>query len=396
MGFPHRRAAIVGVYTTEMAKAIDRSSFSLQLEAIQGALADAGLTVKDVDGLCTAVFSDHLNPDPGNTTTAHQFWAEQLGGRPLSLVVHGGGSAHLPKAAAAVSAGLADVVVYFYGKGSKQAGVPWAMPPTDKAPRVPEWSYLQAGLSMNSWYALWARRYMHDFGATSADLAEVAVFTRHHATLNPDSLMGSRGDITVEDVLTSRPIAEPLHLLDCAPVNDGAFAVVVASEDIARNCRHKPIWVLGAGEAYHTDFYASVHEPWFPEDGQSVRAAARRAFGMAGVTRDDIDVAGLYDCYTITTLRNLEEMGFCKLGEAAAFVKEGNCSIGGSLPTNTDGGLLSNSHTGDPAGMPTIEVVRQLRGGCGERQVDGAEVGVSLAQGWAVHGVGSVLVLGKD
>lgn len=396
MGFPHRRAAIVGVYTTEQAKSMQRSSFSLQLEAIRGALTDAGLTINDVDGLCTAVFSDHLNPEPDNTTKAHQFWAEQLGGRPLSLVVHGGGSAHLPKAAAAISAGLADVVVYFYGLGSKQDGVPWTLPTTEHAPRVSEWGFQQHGLSTNSWYALWAQRYMHDFGATAADLAEVAVFTRHHATLNPESVMGSRGDITVDDVLNSRLICNPLHLLDCAIVNDGGFAVVVATEEVARNCRREPIWILGAAESYYTDFYASIHDPWFPPEGRSVKAAADRAFGMAGVTRDDIDVAGLYDCYTITALRNLEEMGFCKLGEAAAFVKDSHCRVGGTLPTNTDGGLLSNSHSGDPAGMPTIEVVRQLRGDCGDRQVEGAEVAVSLAQGWAVHGLASVLVLGKD
>jgi acetyl-CoA acetyltransferase len=237
---------------------------------------------------------------------------------------------------------------------------------------------------------------MHEFGVTSADLAEVAVFTRHHATLNPDSVMGRKGDITVDDVLNSRFICEPLHLLDCSIDNDGGYAVVIASAEVARSCRHEPVWVLGGAEAYYTDFYQTINDPWFPSEGKSVRKATDRAFGLAGVSRQDVDVAGLYDCFTVTTIRDLEEMGFCKLGEGADFVKEGHCRLGGSLPTNTDGGLLSNSHAGDPSGMHTIEVVRQLRGQCGQRQVPDAKIGVSLQQGWAVHGMASVLVMGTE
>jgi acetyl-CoA acetyltransferase len=171
---------------------------------------------------------------------------------------------------------------------------------------------------------------------------------------------------------------------------------VLASADVAKDCRRKPVWVLGAAESYFTDFYVSVNEPWFPEDGKAVRSAANQAFDMAGIGRDEIDVANLYDCFTITLLRDLEEMGFCGLGEAAAFVKEGHCRLDGKLPTNTDGGLLSNSHCGEPAGLPTIEIVRQLRNECGERQVSNAKLGVSLSQGYAVHGVAGVLVLGAD
>src|SRR5205823_4228909 len=162
-------------------------------------------------------------------------------------------------------------------------------------------------------YAMWARRYMHEFSVTHADLAEVAVFTRYHATLNPDSVMGRKGEITVEDVLASRYVCEPLHLLDCSIDNDGGYAVVIASAERARDCRQKPVWILG-----------------------------------------------------------------------------------GSMPANTDGGLLSNSHCGDPSGMHTIEVVRQLRGECGARQVPGARIGVSLQQGWAVHGMASTLVMAAD
>jgi acetyl-CoA acetyltransferase len=191
-------------------------------------------------------------------------------------------------------------------------------------------------------------------------------------------------------------VCEPLHLLDCSIDNDGGYAVVIASAEVARNCRKKPVWVLGGAEAYYTDFYATINDPWFPEEGKAVRKATERAMRLAGIGHEDIDVLGTYDCFTITTIRNLEEMGFCKLGEGAAYVKEGHCRLGGKMPTNTDGGLLSNSHAGDPSGMHTIEVVRQLRGECGARQVPNARIGMSQQQGWAVHGMAGALVMGAD
>ena len=397
MGFPQRQAAIVGIYTTEQAKSLpDRTSFSLQLESIKGALDEAGLTVDDVDGLIPMNFTDHINNQPLSLTMAHQFWAEQLGERPMSLVEQGGGCGPLVKASAAIAAGLADVVVAFTGKAGKPIGPRGTPIETDRAPRVQEWSYTQTGAYMTTWYALWAQRYMHEFGVTSADLAEVAVFTRHHATLNPNSVMGHKGELTVDKVLESRYVCEPMHLFDCSIDNDGGYAIVITSAEVAKNCKTTPVWILGGGESYYTDFYITINDPWFPEEGKAVRKAADIAFGSAGITRDDVDVAGLYDCFTITTIRDLEEMGFCKLGEGAEFVKAGHCTLGGALPTNTDGGLLSHSHNGNPDGFPTIEVVRQLRGECGARQVPDAKVGVSLAQGFAVHGAANVLVMGTD
>jgi acetyl-CoA acetyltransferase len=387
--FPQRQAAIVGVYTTEQAKSLDRSPFSLQLEALKGALDDAGLTPRDVDGVMPMMFSSHV---PG--MSAFQFWAEQLGGRPIRYWDADGASGALARAATAIAAGMCEVVVLFYGKARKLVG-PGGQAVPDRAPRVQDWNYTTAGGFMTSWYALWAQRYMYDFGVTSEDLAEVAVFTRHHATLNPNSVMGSRGDITVEDVINSRFVAEPLHLLDCSPDTDGGYAVVIASAEVARNCRKKPVWVLGGAQAAHTDFYISIDDPWFPQEGRAVRSCTDTAFNLAGISRDEIDVAALYDCFTITLLRDLEEMGFCKLGEGAAYVKEGHCRLDGSMPTNTDGGLL-NTHSGDPSGMMPIEIVRQLRGECGARQVPNARLGVSLQQGFAVHGTASTLIMAAD
>jgi acetyl-CoA acetyltransferase len=170
---------------------------------------------------------------------------------------------------------------------------------------------------------------MHEFNVTNEDLAEVAVFTRYHATLNPDSVMGRKGEITVEDVLASRYVCEPLHLLDCSIDNDGGYAVVIASADRARDCRTKPVWILGGAEAYYTDFYATINDPWFPNQGKAVRKATDRAFGLAGISRDEIDVAGLYDCFTITTVRDLEEMGFCKLGRGPTTSGKATCAWAG-------------------------------------------------------------------
>ena len=385
-----RRAAIVGVYTTEQARFMERTAISLQLEAVRGALADAGLPVGSVDGLIP------LDAAPnGQMTNAHMFWAEQLGERPVTFMDIGLASGGLAKAALAISAGLCNVAVLFWGKAGWQLG-PRGTAVPDHAPRVEEFSWQLAGGYYTTWYALWAQRYLHEFGVTSEDLAQVAVTHRYHATLNPDSVMGRRGPITVQDVLGSRMVADPLHLLDCALDNDGGYAIVIAGEDVARDCRTTPVWVLGGAEATYTDAYTTIDVPWFPEDGKAVRRTADMAFQIAGVSRDDIDVGGLYDCFTVTMLRDLEEMGFCKLGEGADYFNAGHTRLGGSMPCNTDGGLLSGSHCTHPSGMHTIEVVRQLRGECGDRQVPGARVGISLAQGMAVHGQAGTLIMATD
>jgi len=323
------------------------------------------------------------------------WWAEQLGERPLSFLGIGQASGGVAKAATAIAAGLCDVIVLFWSNAGFQVG-PGGTPVPTSAPRVGEWSFDPHGAYMTSWYALWAQRYMHEFGVTSEDMAEVAVTHRYHATLNPASVMGGRGPITVADVVGSRLVCDPLHLLDCAIDNDGGYAMVIAAEDVARDCRKPPVWVLGGAEATYTDAYTTIDVPWFPADGKAVRRTADMAFQIAGVSRDDIDVGGLYDCFTVTMLRDLEEMGFCQLGEGADYFADGHTRLGGSMPCNTDGGLLSNSHCTHPSGMHTIEVVRQLRGECGERQVPDARVGISLAQGMAVHGQAGTLIMARD
>jgi len=390
MTFPQRQAAIVGVYTTEQARFLDRTSMSLQLESIKGALDDAGLTLADVDGIVPFDNSGY-----STAPFATQSWAAQFGGRAMTFAEPGSPTTGIPKAAMAIAAGYADVVVAFWGKAGWKLG-PGGTPVPDVAPRVGEWDFKLFGGGYTHFYAMWAQRYMHEFGATAEDLAQVAVTHRAHATLNPASVMGARGPLTIDDVTGSRMVCSPLHLLDCALDTDGGYGIVIASAEVARNCRKQPVWVLGGAEATHTDFYATIDDPWFPESGQSVRRTAEIAFGHSGVTRDDIDVGGLYDCFTVTMLRDLEELGFCKVGEGADYFREGHTALGGSMPCNTDGGLLSNSHNGMPHGMHTIEVVRQLRGECGARQVSGAKIGLTLAQGASVHGYAGTLIMAAD
>src|SRR5207302_144969 len=180
----------------------------------------------------------------GTARFAEQAWATQFGGRPLTFAEPGSPGTGLAKAALAISSGMCNVAVAFWGKSGFKLG-PGGTPVPDTAPRVPEWHYAIMGGGYAHFYALWAQRYMHEFGVTPEDLAQVAVTHRYHATLNPSSVMGGRGEITVDDVLSSRMICSPLHLLDCALDTDGGYAIVVASAEVARNCRKTPVWILG-------------------------------------------------------------------------------------------------------------------------------------------------------
>src|SRR5256886_4486203 len=222
-----------------------------------------------------------------------------------------------------------------------------------------------------------ARRHMHEFGTTSEQLAEIAVATRTHASLNPLALY--REPMTVKDVLSSPMISSPLHLLDCCVITDGGGAVVVVHPDLARDLRTPPVRLLASAEAIaHT---SAGHRDYL------VSAAAEtgpRAFAEAGVTHDDIDTAMIYDSFTITVLMTLEDLGFCKKGEGGRVVAGGRLQLGGALPINTDGGGLSSNHPGMRGIFLVIEAVKQLRGECGDRQVKDCRVAL-------VHGTGGTL-----
>ena len=386
-------AAIVGIHEHITRYAPDKSELQLQGESIIKALDDAGLTKNDVDGLLTASMSirnsglalaDYLDMNPkmvDNTTV-------------------GGGSFefHLSHALNAIAGGRINCAVITYSTLARSGGVSvgtggvsrFGHPRLDPSPDSFEELY---GLTTVGLYAMIAQRHMKLYGTTSEQLAEVAVAMRKHASMNPEALF--RNLITVEDVVRSRVISSPLHLMDCCVITDGGGAVVVASPEVARNCRHAPVWVLGAGEAV-------AHQGAGKRDLMYIAAKQSQepAFAMAGVTHQDIDMTMIYDSFTITVLETLEDLGFCEKGEGGSFVSDGRIQLGGELPINTDGGGLSSNHPGMRGLFLLLEATRQLR-----HQFEGTPRQVLDCKIALCHGTGGALgsrhsggtvILGRD
>ena len=368
-----RQAAIVGVYMTEQGGLQDRTTGSLYVEAVNGALEDAGLTAHEIDGI--------IGAGPEGTGIVGDF-ADAFGA-PLRFHAQTGvgassSSAGMGIAAMAIAHGYADVVIVPTASGG---AVHPNAPRRGGGPGGSPFEYIW-GTTRASDYALAARRHMHDYGTTSEQLAEVAVAARKHATLNPASVMGSRGEITVEDVVNSRVIADPLHLFDCCLVNNGGGAIVMTSLERARSLRKTPVIMLGWGEGF--TFYDFASAPTLTSFGGTL--SANTAFAQAGVRREDIDVAGVSDHFSIDVIIELEDAGFCEKGEGGPFVEDGALQIGGRLPTNTDGGYLSGSH-GAACGLYTVtELVRQLRGEAGDHQVPNVELAYVHGTGGAFQG----------
>ena len=228
-------------------------------------------------------------------------------------------------------------------------------------------------------YALTAQRHMHEFGTTSEQLAEIAVTMRRHASMNP--LAKFRDPITVEDVLKSRLVSSPLHLLDCCMISDGGGAIVVTSAERARDLRKKPVHIVSAAETcYHTN--AGVRDL----TDAAAKKSGPTALARAGVMHKDINMAMIYDSFTITVLVTLESLGFCKKGEGGSFIQNGRIGLGGELPINTDGGGLSSNHPGMRGIFLVIEATKQLRGECGDRRVKDCQLAFC-------HGTGGTLGL---
>ncbi|MEE8601373.1 acetyl-CoA acetyltransferase [Euzebya tangerina] len=368
-----RDVAIVGVAESELG-ITGASIAELQTQAVTRALAEAGLTPADVDGFAT-------NGAARFSVTA---MAEYLGIQPrwTDSTFAGGASYEIfvGHAATAIATGQAEVVVIAYGSNQRSAssrslgGVVEAHVPDAQfdAPYGP--------LQPISAYALAADRHMYTHGTTRAQLAEVAVAAREWALLNPIAYRHDEGPLTVADVLESRPLSTPLSALDCCLVTDGGGAVVLTSLDRARDLPTTPVQVLGFAET--TTHNAISQAPDLLQTGAAVTGPA--ALAAAGVDLADIDVAQLYDSFTITVLLTLESLGFCGPGEAGAFVEDGRIAPGGGFPLNTSGGGLSYCHPGMFGIFLLIEAVRQLRGEAGARQVGGAELALC-------HGTGGIL-----
>lgn len=366
--FPRGRTAIVGAATFGQGKAPGYEASDLAAIASAMALEDAGLSLADVDGL----FFCH----PTDTMGALSF-AQYLGIRPrVTDNNRTGGSAfqtYVEHAAHLLDAGAIDCALIAYGSNQATATgklVSTVHPMRYEAPYRP--------LNPVTSYALAAARYRHQFGATREQFGQVALAARAWAQLNPEAYR--RDPLTMDDYLGSRMVSDPLSVLDCCLVTDGAAAVVMTRADRARDLRRKPVAVLGAAaETHHREI------GWLED--LTVTAAARsgaRAYDQAGLGPADVDVVQVYDAFTINTLLFLEDLGFCPKGEAGRFVEGGTIAPGGRLAVNTNGGGLSCCHPGMYGLFPIVESVRQLRGECGERQIAGAEVALA-------HGNGGVL-----
>ncbi len=381
----NRCAVLVGAFEHPRRYAPDKTAFQLAAEAATGALADAGLTPADVDGYATS----GVGPI-GILSMCHQ-----LDLRPdwLDSTSIGGSSfvAHVGSAAAAIAAGLCETVLITYaataasdrfavGTGGSDAGDP------------PDAFYAPYGPTIVGAYGMVAQRHMHEFGTTPEQLAEIAVTMRRHAGLNPHARY--REPITVEDVLASRVVSSPLHLLDCCVISDGAGALVLTTRERARDLPKKPVRILGSAVAVR-------HGGHGPRDLLDIAAcqSGPRAFARAGITPAEVDLCTIYDSFTITVLATLEALGFCGRGEGGAFVQHGRIGLGGALPVNPDGGGLSSNHPGMRGIFLVIEAMRQLRGECGARQVEGAKIALCHGTGgWLgiTHSGATLLLAGES
>src|SRR5438132_715636 len=368
-----RTPVIAGIGLSDYPVAPDLNGVQHHVLAARRALADCGLPKSELDGYISAGGGGRTMVDDAVTMAEYL----RIDHRYVDGTMTGGSSFefHVQHGAAAIREGLCDSILVTYGSdqlsrmgrrlgtgGFQRGGEEVAGPTSYEAPY---------GNSLVGAYAMHAMRHMYEYGTTSEQLAEIAVGVREYASLNPKAMY--RNPITVDDVLQSRMIADPLHKLDCCAITDGGGAFIMTTAERANDLAQPPVYVLGAAGAethwnvsQQTDFTTSAGAQAGPE-----------AFARAGLTPDDVDMVMFYDSFTITCLILLESIGFVKRGEGGPFVAEGHLRRGGKLPLNTDGGGLSSCHPGMRGIFLIIEAVRQLRGQAGEAQVPGCEVALA-------------------
>jgi len=370
------KIAIVGVGESDIGRVPHMTGLGLNAQACKRALDDAGLKPDQIDGLLT-----------GYSFTEPYFMlgtvlCEYLGMKPTynaSLVVGGATPAiMLKRAAEAIVAGQAETVLVCAGENRATGASRDSTLSTLLAVGHPYFEQPYGG-SIPGYYAMIARRYMEVYGTTREEMASVCVNTRNHALMHPNAHM--KKPITMEDVLNAKPIADPLGMLDCCLISDAGGAFIVTSAERAKDITDEPIYLQGIGE-YHTHEHIMC-APSLTEFGAEV--SGRIAYEMADLSPQDVDVAELYDCFSIVPILEAEELGLMPRGEGGRFFLEGHAAVGGKLPINTHGGMLSHAHAGAAGGLlAMIEGVRQLRGGLGARQVEDAKVAL-------VHNEGGIL-----
>lgn len=382
-----RTPVIAGIGLSDYPKAPHLSSPGHHALAMRRALEDCGLPKSEIDGyMCAGGGGAAFDEAP----TMAEYLG--IGHRYIDSTMTGGSSFefHVQHAAAAIRQGLCDTILVTYGSdllsrtgrtlGTRTFGRP------DARVEGPTQFEAPYGNVIVGAYAMAAQRHMHEYGTTSKQLAEIAVAVRRHAALNPNALY--RDPIAVEDVLASRMIADPLHMLDCCVISDGGGALILTTAERARDLRTPPVYVLGAAGA-QTHWHIG-QMPDFTTTAAAV--CGPEAFARAGVKPEDIDTIQFYDSFTITVLLLLEDLGFCKKGEGGSFVEGGRLALGGELPLNTDGGGLSSCHPGMRGIFLLVEAARQLRGEAGEAQVPGCRLALACGAGGWLSCIGTVIL----
>ena len=384
MPHPYRDVAIVGVHNTEQARQLPgHDSESIAIEGALGALADAGIDARDVDTVIGGVAQELA-------------LALRLG--PCTRVPNSLGVPVVLQAAQMIAAGQSDVVLIAAGGAGlytdRAATAPWTRPANEFV--------VGYGLFTAAEFALMARRHMVVHGTTPEQLAAVAATIRNNGHANPEAVYAGRGPFAPEDVLASRMVADPFHLLECAMTSEGGCGLVLARADRTSDLRATPVWILGGasdafGPAYQIapawDMRGRTELP----AGYVGRRAAEDVFRTAALGPGDVDVAELYDPFSFEIIRQLEAFGFCAEGEGGAFVEDGGIAPGGRLPVTTDGGLMSFSHAGIAAQalQRVIRGVQQLRGDCPTMQVPDAQVALCTNGGSGALFT-DVLLLGRE
>lgn len=375
------RVAIVGACESdEIGVLPNKSALMLHAEAARNSLNDAGLSIADVDGLFTAgVSSVQLGEYLGIVPRYSD--GTNVGG--CSFIMH------VEHAMLAISAGIIEVALITHGESGRSrvgAGIGGIAPDSPQGQfEVPYGTYGPTTL-----FSLPATRHMHQYGTTREQMAEVAVSNRKWAAMHPMAMM--KDPITIDDVMASRPICWPYTLFMCCLVTDAGGAVVLTSAERAKSLRKPPVYILGTGEATEHHMVSMMADM---TTSQAAKVSGKAAFDMAGITHKDIDVAELYDAFAFTPMLALEDLGFVKKGESGDFVQGQRTAPGGAFPMNTNGGGLSYTHSGMYGMFTLIELTRQLRGECGARQVNGANVGIAHGPG-GMFAAASTLIAGTS
>jgi acetyl-CoA acetyltransferase len=356
--------AVAGVGTTDYGRLVDHDATSLGIWALRNAAEDAGIPLSDIDGLIVQRLTDYQKFVQITNITPHLLTATPGAGRMT------GGTIQL--AVQAILSGLVNTVALVYGNDGRTAGAKYGGRGDNYGTGAEQLWFPYGMTSPGAVHAMSFQRHAARYGTTSEQLGAISVAFRKHALLNPQAVM--RKPITLADYLDARFICEPLRLLDYCLINDGGVAMILTRGDMAASMKQLPVYVRGVAQT------SRLAQGELPEDFgyAAMQSSARRVYEQAEVSRDDVDALMVYDNFTPSVIFALEGFGFCPQGEGGRFVEDGRLELGGQFPTNTNGGHLSESYM--QGWSLNVEAVRQLRGGLGERQVEGAEI-VQYLQG---------------